>query len=153
MISTCQQLLKQQLLQIQCQSVTDMWMAAPGGRTHGQGPCDSQPRATMWSRKTGSVLSLACLPLLLLFPVLVSSLTLGALWFGWHRGFISIKLSKKGEMCAEHRETVSHQYIGSEGCRKHLNIHSHPQPLHPSFTQLWALPAAFQSGLKPLAKD
>lgn len=46
------------------------------------------------------------------------------------------------------RETVCHQYIRSEEC---LNIHSHPQIFHPSFTQLWALPAAFQTGRKPLS--
>lgn len=148
MISPCQQLLKQQLLQIQCQSVTDMWTAAVDGRTLWFPATCHNVIKELWlsplPRLPSSPPPLPCgagFPLSHLEPSGLAD-----------TGFISIKLGKKGEMCAEHRETVCHQYIRSEGCRKCLNNHSHPQPLHPSFTQLWALPAAFQAGLKLLAK-
>lgn len=83
MISTCQQLLKQQLLQIQCQSVTDMWMAAADGRTRSRDPvipshvpqCDQGKLAQSFP----STAFLSSSPSL---GSWVSSLTLGALWFG-----------------------------------------------------------------------
>ena len=131
-----------------------MWTAAVEGRTRSRGPVIP---SHVPQRDQGKLAqSFPSIAFHSSSPALrscrFSSLVLGAVWFGWHRGFTSIKLNQGRRNVG----WTQGNYLPAIHMKQ--RVQETPQYWQPSaaasspFTQLWALPEIFQADPKSLAK-